>query len=143
MVYNICIIYDGYVLNISLIEDENLEEMNFYYRSWYMINMVFNVIFLVFGVLGNVLVIYVYRMRLRKKRYDDWYYVVVLVVMDLCYSMFLFSFVFVKNFYLFMFLSDVLCKFLLYGINVFFCLFFFLLLIVCVYRYRKICRFMS
>lgn len=36
-----------------------------------MINMVFNVIFLVFGVLGNVLVIYVYRMRLRKKRYDD------------------------------------------------------------------------
>lgn len=108
-----------------------------------MINTVFNAIFLVFGVLGNALVIYVYRTRLRKKRHDDRYYVVVLAATDLCHSMFSSSLVFAKNSYPLMFPSDALCKFLLYGTNVFFCLSLLLLLIVCVHRYRKICRPMS
>lgn len=143
MVYNTCTIHDGHASNISSTEDENLEEMNLHYRSRYMINTVFNAIFLVFGVLGNALVIYVYRTRLRKKRHDDRYYVVVLAATDLCHSMFSSSLVFAKNSYPLMFPSDALCKFLLYGTNVFFCLSLLLLLIVCVHRYRKICRPMS
>lgn len=123
--------------------DGNLEEVNLHFRSRYMINTVFNAIFLVFGVLGNALVIYVYRTRLRKKRHDDRYYVVVLAATDLCHSMFSSSLVFAKNSYPLMFPSDALCKFLLYGTNVFFCLSLLLLLIVCVHRYRKICRPMS
>lgn len=108
-----------------------------------MINTAFNAIFVVFGVLGNALVIYVYRTRLRKKRHDDRYYVVVLAATDLCHSMFSSSLVFAKNSYPLLFPSDALCKFLLYGTNVFFCLSLLLLLIVCVHRYRKICRPMS
>lgn len=119
------------------------EEMNLLYRSRYMINTVFNAIFVVFGVLGNALVIYVYRTRLRKKRHDDRYYVVVLAATDLCHSMFSSSLVFAKNSYPLLFPSDALCKFLLYGTNVFFNLSLLLLLIVCVHRYRKICRPMN
>lgn len=136
-------ILDAIASKRNLTEDEILEEVNLFYRSRYMINTVFNAIFLVFGVLGNALVIYVYRTRLRKKRHDDRYYVVVLAATDLCHSMFSSSLVFAKNSYPLMFPSDALCKFLLYGTNVFFCLSLLLLLIVCVHRYRKICRPMS
>lgn len=142
MVHTTCIL-EANASNSNSTEDENLEDMNLHFRSVYMINTLFNAIFVVFGVLGNALVIYVYRTRLRKKRHDDRYYVVVLAATDLCHSMFSSSLVFAKNSYPLLFPSDALCKFLLYGTNVFFCLSLLLLLIVCVHRYRKICRPMS
>lgn len=142
MVHTTCIL-EANASNSNSTEDEKLEDMNLHFRSVYMINTVFNAIFVVFGVLGNALVIYVYRTRLRKKRHDDRYYVVVLAATDLCHSMFSSSLVFAKNSYPLLFPSDALCKFLLYGTNVFFCLSLLLLLIVCVHRYRKICRPMS
>lgn len=142
MVHTTCIL-EAHASTSNSTEVENLEEANLHFRSLYMINTAFNAIFVVFGVLGNALVIYVYRTRLRKKRHDDRYYVVVLAATDLCHSMFSSSLVFAKNSYPLLFPSDALCKFLLYGTNVFFCLSLLLLLIVCVHRYRKICRPMS
>lgn len=120
--------------------NRTVEEFNLIFRDRYLINTVFNVIFLLFGILGNALVIYIYKSRLKKKRRGDRYYIIMLAVTDLFHCLFSSNLVFAKNSNPVLFPDDALCKILLYGTNVFFCLSLLLLVIICVHRYIKICK---
>lgn len=86
------------------------------------------------GIVGNILVIYVYKSKVWMKC-EDYYFIVVLVFIDFLYSIFLFNFVFVKNVNFLRYFDDVSCKILLYFINVFFILFLLVLVVICIYRY--------
>lgn len=132
--------FDGHFGNDTLTTDKQLEELNLFFRDRYMINTIFNAVFMVFGVLGNSLVLYVYRAKLRRKKRDERYYIVVLATTDLWHCLFSSSLVFAKNRNPLNFPNDVLCKILLYGTNVFSSLSLLFLLVVCVHRYRKICQ---
>jgi hypothetical protein len=133
-------IFDIHASNRTFIADERAKEVNIFYRDRYMINTIFNAVFMVFGIIGNALVIYIYRTRLRKKRRGDRYYIIVLAIVDLLHCLFSSNLVFAKNSNPVLFPYDALCKILLYATNVFFCFSLLLLVIICVHRYRKICK---
>lgn len=133
-------VFNIHAPNRNLTADERSKEINIFFRDRYMINTIFNAVFMVFGIIGNALVIYIYRTKLRKKRRGDRYYIIVLAIVDLLHCLFSSNLVFAKNSNPVLFPFDAPCKILLYATNVFFCMSLLLLVIICVHRYRKICK---
>lgn len=116
-----------------------LDECNVFFRQSYLPNTIINAIFLLLGIVGNSLVIYVYRRKVRKKR-EDHDFIVVLAIIDLIHCIFSSNLVFIKNSNPLKYTDDISCKILLYGTNVFFILSLLVLVVICVHRYRKICH---
>lgn len=116
-----------------------IEECNVFFRQRYLPNTVINAVFLLLGIVGNILVIYVYKSKVRTKR-EDHYFIVVLALIDFLHSIFSSNLVFAKNANPLRYPDDVSCKILLYFTNVFFILSLLVLVVICIHRYRKICH---
>ena len=74
-------------------DDDRLDEMNKLYQSLYMYDTVLHGIFLTFGLLGNVLIIYMYSFKISKTR-DDRNYILSLAYVDFLLCIFCSSLVF-------------------------------------------------
>lgn len=66
---------------------------------------------MVIGVVGNILVIVLYRIKMELKN-DDRYFILVIVIIDLIGCMFFIIFFFLNNEWLVMFLGFFICKFI-------------------------------
>lgn len=116
-----------------------LDECNDFFRERYVPNTTINAIFLLLGIVGNILVIYVYRRKVRKRR-EDHYFIVVLAAIDFIHCIFSSNLVFMKNSNPLKYPDDVSCKILLFCTNLFFILSLLVLVVICIHRYRKICH---
>lgn len=121
------------------LKEDILDGCNVFFRRRYIPNTVINAVFLLLGIIGNIIVIYVYRRKVRTRR-EDHYFIVVLAIIDLLHSIFSSNLVFAKNTNPLKYPDDVSCKILLYFTNVFFILSLLVLVVICIHRYRKICH---
>ena len=121
------------------LKEDILDGCNVFFRRRYLPNTVINAVFLLLGIIGNIIVIYVYRRKVRTRR-EDHYFIVVLAIIDLLHCIFSSNLVFAKNTNPLKYPDDVSCKILLYFTNVFFILSLLVLVVICIHRYRKICH---
>ena len=118
---------------------EIIQELNGHHASKLLGNTVLHVLFLVLGVLGNAVIVYVYRWKLKRRR-DGRFFIVLLAIVDLIHCIVSSSLVFVKNVKPLLFPGSGACKTLLYLTNWFFILSLLVLFLICIERYQKICR---
>ena len=123
-------------------DDDRLDEMNKLYQSLYMYDTVLHGIFLTFGLLGNVLIIYMYSFKISKTR-DDRHYILSLAYVDFLLCIFCSSLVFSKNLSPLRFSNDYACKLLMFFTNIFFTMSLFILVAICMHRYRHTCLSMA
>ena len=124
-------------------DDDRLSEMNKLYQSLYMYDTVLHGIFLTFGLLGNVLIIYMYSFKISKTK-DDRNYILSLAYVDFLLCIFCSSLVFFsKNHSPLRYSNDYACKLLMLFTYIFFTMSLFILVAICMDRYRHTCLSMA
>lgn len=74
-----------------------------------MLSIVVYFILFFIGIFGNLFIIFIYNFKMKGYK-DDWYFIFILVVVDILVCMFFMWFVLIVNIFFVMFLDDVLCK---------------------------------
>ena len=105
----------------------------------YIVNDIFLVVYIVLGILGNAIVIINYSFRMKRNK-DDRYFIPHLAVLDLMACVFRSSLELAMNLNPVNFRGRILCKLFWLPTNVFAIASIFLLLVIAVQRYLKICR---
>ena len=117
----------------------NLLAWNSELLKHYIVNDVILGIYLLFGISGNALVVILYTFRMKKKK-DDRYFIPFLAVVDLCACVFRSSLELAMNLNPVNFQGSALCKFVWFPTNVSAIASIFLLLVIALQRYLKVCR---
>lgn len=95
---------------------------------------------MIFGVIGNFIVFYVYFIRLNCKNVE-WYFVLFLVVVDFVVCVIGFIFFFLENVYVVIFFFNFFCKIMWYIMSFSSGFLIFVLFIIVINCYFKLCRF--
>lgn len=120
-------------------DDEKLKRWNDLLSENYYVNDVFLGIYLVLGISGNAVVIINYSFRMKNKK-DDRYFIPFLAVLDVFACGLRSSLELAMNLNPVNFRGSAVCKFVWFPTNVFAIASIFLLLVIAVQRYLKICR---
>lgn len=120
-------------------DDDKLIDWNNELSTNYIVNDVFLGLYLILGIFGNVVVIIIYSFRMKKKK-DDRYFIPFLAVMDLFACASRSSLELAMNINPVNFRGSEMCKALWFPTNVSAVSSIFLLLVIAVQRYLKICR---
>ena len=120
-------------------EPELLRQWNEEITRSFTLSKVVHVLLFVIGTFGNTVIIIFYNFRLKGNK-DDRYFIPILAVIDLLACIFSTWFDLLVNFFPVTFPDDVLCKCLLYVNYLTTQGSIFLLLLISVHRFRKICR---
>ena len=120
-------------------DKEILDTWNSQLSNHLIANNVILVIYMVVGVFGNVLVIFIYNLKLSKRK-DDRYFIPVLATMDLIACLIGSSYALALNILPAKFTNDILCKVLWYFSEVTTISSALLLVVVAVQRYLKVCK---
>ncbi|CAC5396156.1 unnamed protein product [Mytilus coruscus] len=118
---------------------DKLSEWNNELLQHYIINDVILGIYLILGTSGNAIVVLVYAFRMNKKK-DDRYFIPFLAVVDLLACVCRSSLELAMNFNPVRFQGSVLCKAVWFPTNVTAIASIFLLLVIAIQRYLKVCR---
>ncbi|KAK3097665.1 hypothetical protein FSP39_011904 [Pinctada imbricata] len=117
----------------------DIAEWNYEFAHKVLPNTCLYVLFVILGITGNLLIISIYQTRFHRKR-EGRFYIVILAVVDLLHCVASSALVFVKNIRPLTFPDSVTCKLLLYSTNWFFILSLFILLLISIERYIKVCK---
>ena len=122
-------------------EDKKLDlyEWNNYLASFLIGNSVVLCLYLLIGVSGNLLVLYIYSFRMKKAK-DDRYFIPYLAVMDMVACVFGASFALALNILPVRFQGDYLCKAFWFSNQAATLTASFMLLVIAVQRYLKVCK---
>ncbi|XP_062603221.1 uncharacterized protein LOC134264996 [Saccostrea cucullata] len=117
----------------------SLEQWNTSLSQKFTASTILQCCYLVIGVLGNLLVISMYRFKMRGQN-EDRFFIPVLAVVDLTGCLTSTSLSLTRNLFPVMFPSEVLCKLLFFSTSLTIISSLLLLLVISVQRYQKICR---
>lgn len=120
-------------------EDEFIDEWNQQLGNHLIGNNVILVLYIIFGVFGNVLVIFIYSYKLSKKK-DDRYFIPILAASDLVACTVGASYALALNLLPAKFTNDILCKVLWYFSESTTISSGLLLIVIAVQRYIKVCK---
>lgn len=119
-------------------EEEILDNWNYQLSNHLIANNIILVLYMVIGLFGNILVIFIYIFKLKKK--DDRYFIPVLATMDLTACSVGSSYALALNLLPAKFTSDILCKVLWYFSQATTISSGLLLVVIAVQRYLKVCK---
>ena len=117
-----------------------LQEWNQDMSEIYILSTVFICLYLILGVSGNSLVVIIYKIKMNISKKDDRYFIPALAIVDLFGSAFASTFSLIQNVLPVMFPGSFSCQILNYGTSTFIIASLFILLIISVQRFQKICR---
>lgn len=120
-------------------EDEFVDKWNSQLSNHLIGNNVVLVLYIIIGVFGNVLVIFIYNYKLSKKK-DDRYFIPILAANDLVACIVGASYALSLNLLPVKFTNDILCKVLWYFSESTTISSGFLLIVIAVQRYLKVCK---
>ncbi|XP_061185275.1 uncharacterized protein LOC133193349 [Saccostrea echinata] len=116
-----------------------LEQWNTSLSKKFTVSTILQCCYLVVGVLGNLLVISMYKFKMRGQN-EDRFFIPVLAVVDLAGCLTSASLSLTRNLFPVMFPSEVICKLLFFSTSLTIISSLLLLLVISVQRYQKICR---
>lgn len=119
-------------------EYSSLKQWNTSLFKQYTASTILQCCYVVFGVLGNLLVILLYRFKMRGQK-EDRFFIPVLAVVDLTGCLTSASLSIAQNLFPVMFPSGVLCKLLFFSTSVTIISSLLLLFVISIQRYQKIC----
>lgn len=117
----------------------DLRQWNTFLSERFAVSTILQCCYVVVGVLGNFLVIMMYRFKMRNQK-EDRFFIPVLAVVDLTGCVTSASLSLTQNLFPVMFPADVVCKFLFFSTSVTIISSLLLLFVISVQRYQKICR---
>lgn len=118
--------------------EKQIQAWNQQIAQRYIVNDVFLVLYIVIGILGNLLVIIVYKFKIKVN--DDRYFIPWLAVLDLFAGTLRSSFELIRKLYPVMLHGTVYCKTVWMIIDVFAFSSTIMLLVIAFHRYLKVCR---
>lgn len=117
----------------------SLKQWNSSLSKQYIASTILQCCYVVFGLFGNILVILMYRFKMRGQK-EDRFFIPVLAVVDLTGCLTSASLSLAQNLFPVMFPSGVLCKFLFFSTSVTIISSLLLLFVISIQRYQKICQ---
>lgn len=118
---------------------ETLEDWNSQLSQQYVISTCIQSFYLVIGVVGNILVIVLYRTKMESKN-DDRYFIPAIAIIDLIGCMFSITLSLLNNERPVMFPGSFTCKLIQFGTCSSIISSLFMLLVISIQRFQKICR---
>ena len=119
--------------------DSDIEEFNFHYVNVFIPNIVWSLICLVIGIVGNVIIILVYIFKM-KNYSEERYFIPILALFDLCAIIFTTIYSILDYVYFVNFQSSIICKLITFSTYSWTAISGHTLLVIGVQRYLKICK---
>ena len=119
--------------------DSDIEEFNFHYVNVFIPNIVWSLICLVIGIVGNVIIILVYIFKM-KNYSEERYFIPILALFDLCAIIFTTIYFILDYVYFVNFQSSIICKLIAFSTYSWTAISSHTLLVIGVQRYLKICK---
>jgi len=119
--------------------DSDIEELNFHYVNVFIPNIVWSLICLVIGIVGNVIIILVYIFKI-KNYSEERYFIPILALFDLCAIIFTTIYFILDYVYFVNFQSSIICKLISFSTYLWTAISAHTLLVIGVQRYLKICK---
>ena len=119
--------------------DSDIEEFNFHYVNVFIPNIVWSLICLVIGIVGNVIIILVYIFKM-KNYSEERYFIPILALFDLCAIIFTTVYSILDYVYFVNFQSSIICKLIIFSTYTWTAISSHTLLVIGVQRYLKICK---
>lgn len=119
--------------------DSDIEELNFHYVNVFIPNIVWSLICLVIGIVGNVIIILVYIFKMKNYN-EERYFIPILALFDLCAVIFSTIYFILDYMYFVNFQSSIICKLITFSTYSWTAISGHTLLVIGVQRYLKICK---
>ena len=119
--------------------DSDIEKFNFHYVNVFIPNIVWSLICLVIGIVGNVIIILVYIFKM-KNYSEERYFIPILALFDLCAIIFTTIYFILDYVYFVNFQSYIICKLIAFFTYSWTAISSHTLLVIGVQRYLKICK---